>query len=73
VIKVTQNSSLQAATADRMWTVHDVSAFLGVPVATLYQWRYMRIGPPAYRVGRHVRYDPAAVRTWLYTQDAYGR
>jgi hypothetical protein len=73
VIKVTQNSKLQAVMADRLWTVHDVSAFLGVPVGTLYQWRYMRIGPPAYRVGRHIRYDPAAVRTWLNTQDAYGR
>ena len=73
VIKLTQNSKLQAVMADRLWTVHDVSAFLGVPVGTLYQWRYMRVGPPAYRVGRHIRYDPAAVRTWLNTQDAYGR
>jgi predicted DNA-binding transcriptional regulator AlpA len=73
LIKLTQNSKLQAVMADRLWTVHDVSAFLGVPVGTLYQWRYMRIGPPAYRVGRHIGYDPAAVRTWLHTQDAYGR
>jgi predicted DNA-binding transcriptional regulator AlpA len=73
VIKVTQSSKLRAAMADRLWTVHDVSAFLGVPVGTLYQWRYLRIGPPAYRVGRHLRYDPAAVRAWLHKQDAYGR
>jgi predicted DNA-binding transcriptional regulator AlpA len=73
VIKLTQSSKLEAVTADRLWTVHDVSAFLGMPLGTLYQWRYMRIGPPAYRVGRHIRYDPAAVRTWLDTQDAYGR
>lgn len=73
VIKLTQNSKLQAVMADRLWTVHDMSAFLGVPVATLYQWRYMRVGPPAYRVGRHIRYDPAAVRAWLDTQDACGR
>jgi excisionase family DNA binding protein len=73
VIKLTQNSKLQAVMADRLWTVQDVSAFLGVPVGTLYQWRYMRVGPPAYRVGRHIRYDPSAVRTWLKTQDAYGR
>ena len=73
VIKLTQNSKLQAVMADRLWTVHDMSAFLGVPMATLYQWRYMRVGPPAYRVGRHIRYDPAAVRAWLDTQDACGR
>jgi hypothetical protein len=73
VIKVTQTSKPEAVAVDRLWTVHDMSAFLGVPVGTLYQWRYLRIGPPAYRVGRHIRYDPAAVRTWLSTQDAYGR
>jgi Helix-turn-helix domain len=73
VIKVTQTSKPQAVVADRLWTVHDVSAFLGVPVGTLYQWRYLRVGPPAYRVGRHIRYDPAVVRTWLNAQDAYGR
>ena len=73
MIKLTQKSKLQAVMTDCLWTVHDVSAFLGVPVGTLYQWRYMRVGPPAYRVGRHIRYDPAAVRTWLDTQDAYGR
>ncbi|WP_203938827.1 helix-turn-helix domain-containing protein [Spirilliplanes yamanashiensis] len=61
--------SLQAA-ADRLWTVEDVSAFLGVPVGTLYQWRHRRIGPPAAKVGRHLRYDPVAVRTWLTEQAA---
>jgi predicted DNA-binding transcriptional regulator AlpA len=70
---VTRSSKPQADTADRLWTVHDVSAFLGVAVGTLYQWRYLQVGPPAYRVGRHIRYDPAAVRTWLVTRDAYGR
>src|SRR4029453_16609364 len=52
VIKLTQNSKLQAVMADRLWTVHDVSAFLGVPVGTLYQWGYLRGGRPCYRGGR---------------------
>jgi predicted DNA-binding transcriptional regulator AlpA len=70
---MTQSSKTQPVTIDRLWSIRDVSAFLGVPVGTLYQWRYMRIGPPAYRVGRHIRYDPVSVRTWLNTRDAYGR
>ena len=37
VIKMTQTSKPQAVAVDRLWTVHDVSAFLGVPVGTLYQ------------------------------------
>jgi excisionase family DNA binding protein len=48
-----------------LWTAEDVAKFLGVPVATLYQWRYRRTGPRAYRVGRHLRYRPAEVRAWL--------
>ncbi|WP_337063069.1 helix-turn-helix transcriptional regulator [Kineococcus sp. G2] len=50
---------------DRLWTVQQVADFLAVPVTTLYQWRYLHTGPAAYRVGRHLRYDPAAVRAWL--------
>lgn len=55
---------------ERLWTVHDVSAFLTVPVGTLYQWRHRGLGPPAVRLGRHLRYQPAAVRTWLAEQAA---
>lgn len=53
---------------DRLWSTQEVSNFLGVPVSTLHQWRYLRMGPPAYRVGRHLRYNPAAVRGWLQDQ-----
>jgi hypothetical protein len=42
-----------------------VSAFLGVPVATLHQWRYLGTGPDAFKVGRHLRYDPDVVRRWV--------
>ena len=53
---------------ESLWSVEDVSAYLGVPIGTLYQWRTRRQGPPAYRVGRHLRYDPAKVRQWLDRQ-----
>jgi predicted DNA-binding transcriptional regulator AlpA len=49
----------------RLWTALDVAGYLGVPLATLYQWRYLGTGPSAYRVGRHLRYEPAAVKAWL--------
>ncbi|GAA4100330.1 helix-turn-helix transcriptional regulator [Nocardioides kongjuensis] len=39
--------------------------FLGIPVATLYQWRHKGCGPEAYRVGRHLRYEPSTLRSWL--------
>ncbi|MFE9678724.1 helix-turn-helix domain-containing protein [Streptomyces sp. NPDC006259] len=46
-------------------TPADVAELLGVPVETLYQWRRKRTGPPAFRVGRHLRYDPARLRQWV--------
>lgn len=49
---------------DRLWTVEDVSVYLGVPVKTLYQWKWRGEGPPVRKVGRHLRYDPAAVKSW---------
>lgn len=52
------------------WTPQDVSAFLRVPVATLYRWRYVGYGPDAYPTGRHLRYDPAEVRAWVKGQAA---
>ena len=52
-------------TSDRLWTPEELSAFLQVPVATLYRWRYLGTGPVAYRAGKHLRYDPAEVRAWL--------
>jgi predicted DNA-binding transcriptional regulator AlpA len=54
--------------ADRLWTAEEVSLFLGVPVATLYRWRYLGIGPKAGRVGRHLRYLPDDVISWFRKQ-----
>ena len=34
----------------------EVAEILGVPVTTLYGWRYRQIGPTALKVGRHLRY-----------------
>jgi excisionase family DNA binding protein len=43
----------------------DVSEMLGIPVQTLYRWRYKGDGPAGHRVGRHVRYRREAVEAWL--------
>lgn len=52
-------------TARRLWSVDELATFLGVPVATIYQWRHKKYGPPARRVGKHLRYRPADVEAWL--------
>lgn len=51
--------------AERLWTVEELARFLGVPVATVYQWRYRRQGPPGIRVGRHLRFRRADIERWL--------
>ncbi|MEU6135438.1 helix-turn-helix domain-containing protein [Nocardioides sp. NPDC047086] len=51
-----------------LWTVHDVSAYIGVPVATIYQWRVRGEGPRAIRLGRHLRFERQAVVAWIEQQ-----
>jgi excisionase family DNA binding protein len=60
-----QDEEIIGVPLTELWTIRQVSEFLSVPVGTLYQWRHRSVGPPAYRVGKHLRYDPAAVRRWL--------
>lgn len=52
-----------------LWTVEDVSTYLGVPVQTLYGWRTKGYGPPARRVGKYLRYRPSDVRAWFDALD----
>ncbi len=48
-----------------LFSPSDVAEYLGVPVKTLYQWRYLGVGPPALRVGRYVRYRRSDVEQWV--------
>jgi len=50
---------------DGLITTAELAAFVSLPVQTLRQWRYLGVGPKAFRVGRHLRYEPAEVRRWL--------
>ena len=57
-----------SATLRPLWTIRDVSVFLAVPVGTLYQWRHRGDGPPALRLGKHLRFDPDSVCRWALGQ-----
>lgn len=43
----------------------DIAEIFDVPRATVYQWRKKRTGPPGFRIGKHLRYDPADVRAYV--------
>ncbi len=66
--------SMEVGVMDRLgvkpglWSSDQVAAFLGVPLQTLYVWRHRGVGPRAFKVGRHLRFDPAEVRYWLESQ-----
>jgi hypothetical protein len=53
---------------DCLWTVEETAQFLRIPKATLYQWRYLGIGPKGARVGRWLRYHPDDVIAWFRQQ-----
>ncbi|MFJ5949736.1 helix-turn-helix domain-containing protein [Streptomyces noursei] len=57
-------ATLRSGLPDRYLTPNDVAALFDVPLETVYEWRKKRTGPPGFRVGKHVRYDPAAVHAW---------
>ena len=50
----------------RYLTPEDLVEMFELPsVETVYQWRRKRTGPRGFRVGRHLRFDPADVRAWV--------
>jgi excisionase family DNA binding protein len=50
---------------ERLFSPEEVAGYLGVPVKTLFQWRYKGVGPRGLRVGRHLRYRAEDVAAWL--------
>jgi excisionase family DNA binding protein len=54
----------------KLLTLREVSEWLNVPPATLYDWRKDHKGPPGFRVGQNLRYERAAVERWLDEQRA---
>jgi excisionase family DNA binding protein len=50
---------------DPLLTLDDLARYLGVPVATIYDWRVSGRGPLGVRVGRHVRFTREDVTAWV--------
>lgn len=54
--------------SEKLLSAQDVADYVGVPLATLYQWRCKGTAPRAVKVGRHIRFRPADVEAWLERQ-----
>jgi excisionase family DNA binding protein len=61
------------AATEPLLSPDEVAVFLGIPVKTLYQWRYKGVGPRGLRIGRHVRYRSADVEAWLREVEEKGQ
>ncbi len=57
---------------DRLLTPDEVGAYLGIPVGTLANWRYLGRGPAFLRVGRYVRYRQSGLVAWTASLDRPG-
>ncbi|WP_448070651.1 helix-turn-helix transcriptional regulator [Georgenia yuyongxinii] len=45
--------------------IDTLAAYLGVPVATIYDWRVDGKGPCAIRIGRHLKFLASDVQAWV--------
>jgi excisionase family DNA binding protein len=46
-------------------TIAELADYLGVPVATIYDWRVDGKGPRGIRIGRSVKFAVSDVRAWI--------
>jgi predicted DNA-binding transcriptional regulator AlpA len=53
---------------DDLLSTDELSGKLGIPTATLRNWRYLGQGPSYVHLGRLVRYRPSDVNQWLENQ-----
>jgi excisionase family DNA binding protein len=46
-------------------TIDELCAWLKIPKATIYKQRSDGNGPPAHRIGKHLRFMHSETLTWL--------
>ncbi|GGJ75922.1 hypothetical protein GCM10010123_02310 [Pilimelia anulata] len=51
----------------RLWTHDETATWLHISPWTLHHLCINGRGPNRYKVGKHHRYDPTEVRSWLRT------
>ncbi|WP_301130059.1 helix-turn-helix domain-containing protein [Streptomyces cacaoi] len=62
------NTAPVAGLPNQYLTPEEVARIFKVPLETVYRWRKQRTGPPGFRAGKHLRFDPAAVHAWVAQQ-----
>jgi hypothetical protein len=65
-------SVIRADDTSSLWTDRHVAAFLNVSLASVRRWRLTGFGPPFYRVGARIRYNPQECDAWLRSRQVGG-
>lgn len=50
---------------ERLWSIAEVAQYLAVSKDTIYGWRKSGYGPPASKVGKHLRWRSKDVVEWV--------
>lgn len=58
-------ATTQTPIPDRLLTAREAAEFLQVPLRTLYSWRVEGTAPPAYRLGKHLRFRRGDLDAWV--------
>jgi len=62
------NQDLPSFGLEPLLSVAELAEYLGIPIATIYDWRSNGVGPVGYRLGKHVKFAVSDVRAWLENQ-----
>ena len=57
----------------RLLDIDDLVELFGVPKGSIYSWQTKNYGPPAIKVGKHLRWDPDDVEKWKDEQKELAR
>lgn len=56
---------------NQLMTIEQLADVLQVPVDTVYAWRSKQHGPPAFKVGKYLRWKPEVVEAWIDAQPSH--
>jgi excisionase family DNA binding protein len=63
-----ENQTSGVSGLEPLMSIEDLSRYLSVPVATIYDWRVDGKGPRAIKIGRYVKFTLSDVKAWLSEQ-----
>lgn len=54
---------------EKLWTLQELSEYLGLEASTLHIWRHQGRGPESLKIGGRIRYRDSVVSAWVSAQN----